>query len=165
LRRATIAALSPGKTQENRAAAMDLRRRSAFTLIELLIVVVILAILAAAVIPQFNDSTADAKSSTARINLGVLRKQIQLYKTQHDGRVPSADLNELTKGTDVTGAAGTDFGPYILRIPENPLTGSNKVRAATANPPAAASGASDAGWLYHAATGNIWIDDSGYLAE
>lgn len=144
---------------------MHLRRRAAFTLIELLIVVVILAILAAAVIPQFTDSTMDAKESTARINLGVLRKQIQLYKTQHDGRLPSADLNELTKTTDVTGAAGSDFGPYLLRIPENPLSGSNKVRAATANPPAAASGASDAGWLYHAASGNIWIDATAFLAE
>lgn len=140
-------------------------RRSAFTLIELLIVVVILAILAAAVIPQFTDSTLDAKESTARINLGVLRKQIQLYKTQHDGRLPSADLNELLKQTDVTGAAGSDFGPYLLRVPENPLSGSTKVRAATANPPAAASGASDAGWLYHAASGNIWLDHANFLDE
>ena len=144
---------------------MSLHSRQAFTLIELLIVVVILAILAAAVIPQFTDSTMDAKQSTARINLGVLRKQIQLYKTQHDGRLPSADLNELTKQTDVTGAAGTDFGPYLLRVPENPLSGSSTVRAAATNPPAAASGASDPGWLYHAASGNIWIDDAGYLTE
>ena len=35
-------------------------RRSAFTLIEVLIVVVIMAILAATIIPQFTDSTKDA---------------------------------------------------------------------------------------------------------
>ena len=42
-------------------------RRSAFTLIEVLIVVVIMAILAATIIPQFTDSTKDAKASTATI--------------------------------------------------------------------------------------------------
>ena len=43
--------------------------RSAFTLIEVLIVVVIMAILAATIIPQFTDSTKDAKTSTAKMNV------------------------------------------------------------------------------------------------
>ena len=59
--------------------------RSAFTLIEVLIVVVIMAILAATIIPQFTDSTKDAKTSTAKMNLATLRAQIQLYRTQHTG--------------------------------------------------------------------------------
>ena len=57
---------------------MNRQRRSGFTLVELLIVVVILAILAAAIIPTFTDSTSDAKASTALTNLNVLRGQIQL---------------------------------------------------------------------------------------
>ena len=40
---------------------------------ELLIVIVILAILAAAIIPQFTDISSDAKASTADINVRVLR--------------------------------------------------------------------------------------------
>src|SRR6476659_1356734 len=63
-------------------------RRSAFTLIEVLIVVVIMAILAATIIPQFTDSTKDAKQSTVRFNVHTLRSQIELYRTQrHSGRV------------------------------------------------------------------------------
>ena len=27
----------------------------------------------------------------------------------------------------------------------------------------AASSGSDRGWLYHAATGNVWLDETGYL--
>ena len=49
--------------------------RSAFTLIEVLIVVVIMAILAAAIVPQFTDSTKDAKSSTAKFNLHTVTRR------------------------------------------------------------------------------------------
>ena len=37
--------------------------RNAFTLIEVLIVVIIMALLAATIIPQFSSSTSDAKKS------------------------------------------------------------------------------------------------------
>ena len=44
-------------------------RRHAFTLVEVLIVVVILAILAGTVIPQFTASSDDAKDSAVLYNL------------------------------------------------------------------------------------------------
>ena len=144
-------------------------RRGGFTLVEVLIVVVIMAVLAATIIPQFSDSTRDAQRNTANFNLHTLRSQIQLYKAQHDGKVPTATLVELTSKTDAAGTVGTGtthvYGPYVDVIPENPLHNSNLVRAAAANPPTAASGAADAGWLYHAATGNVWIDDADMLTE
>lgn len=147
----------------------SLRRNKGFTLVEVLIVVVIMAILAATIIPQFSDSSKDAKNSSARFNLHTIRSQVELYKSQHDGRVPSAGIVELTQSTNSTGTVGTGssfpYGPYITTIPTNPFTGSNTVRAATSNPPSAASGATDAGWLYHAASGKVWLDNSAFLAE
>jgi prepilin-type N-terminal cleavage/methylation domain-containing protein len=144
-------------------------RRPGFTLVEVLIVVVIMAVLAATIIPQFSDSARDAKISTAKFNLNTLRTQIQFYRAQHNGALPSATLVELISSTDASGTIGSGasyvYGPYVTQIPDNPFTNSNKITAASANPPAAASGASDAGWLYHAATGNIWIDDADLLTE
>ena len=59
------------------------RRRNAFTLIEVLIVVIIMAVLAATIIPQFSSSTNDAKNSSVVFNLQTIRSQIEMYKTHH----------------------------------------------------------------------------------
>jgi len=81
------------------------RRRAArgFTLIELLIVVIILAILAAIVVPQFSNSTLDAKESTLGANLSAMRSAMELYKIQHNGAYPGANASGAGTGC----AAGT----------------------------------------------------------
>ncbi len=138
-------------------------RRPAFTLIEVLIVVTILAILAAALIPLFADTTGDAKAGAAMASLRTLRSQIEFYKAQHGGQPPDAALSKLLIKTDADGNAGSDFGPYLQFLPVNPFTGKSTVTATASNPPAAASSSADRGWLYHAATGNVWLDEAGYL--
>ena len=154
-----------GKSQCPRVNAQPVR---AFTLVEVLIVVVIMAVLAAVVIPQFSSSTDDAKSATAAFNLNTLRQIIQIYKTQHIGRVPVHDasaksLTVLISKTRVDGTidavAGT-YGPYLGEFPANPYTGSAEVRVIT-NDPATSSdvtSGNSGGWLYNATTGNIWLD-------
>ena len=89
---------------------MKSKLRSAFTLVEILIVVVIMAILAATIIPQFTDSATDAKKGTAVFNLSTLRGQIETYKSNHEGLKPGATLIELT------GPVGT-FRPSISISP------------------------------------------------
>ena len=144
-------------------------RKSAFTLIEVLIVVVIMAILAATIIPQFTDSTKDAKASTVKFNLATLRSQIQLYRTQHNGVNPSATLAELITTTDASGTAGTGanfvFGPYLREIPVNPFTNSKTVTVITVDPAVAGSVTGSGGWLYNVTTGNIWIDHATYFDQ
>lgn len=136
-------------------------RRTAFTLVEILIVVVILAILAAAVIPQFTDSTKDAKTSTALYNLSTLRSQLAIYKAQHNGTNPALAnvVTQLTTATTATGAAGGTLGPYLQVIPDNPLvtTNMNTIVAPAAVPPVAV--VANAGWLYDVGTGNFWVND------
>jgi len=81
-----------------------------FTLIELLIVVIILAILAAILIPQFSSSTVDAQEAALDANLNGLRSAIELYKAQHSGNYPGAVITAAvcTGGTKGLGTAGTD---------------------------------------------------------
>ena len=145
--------------------------RKAFTLVEVLLVVVIMAILAATVVSQFNSSTDEAKISSLQNNLNHVRKQIELYKVNHNGALPavtSGGLPQLTGTTNLAGTVGTGtgyvYGPYIVNgMPANPLTGVKTVTVTTSNPPTAAT--STGGWLYNETTGGIWADSAGRLAD
>ncbi len=148
-----------------------MKKRNAFTLVEILIVVVIMAVLAATIIPQFSDSTSDAKAGTAEFNLHTLRSQIQLYKSQHDGLLPTDDLAELTATTDKDGNIGTGagfvYGPYVREIPANSFSNSADVKEITSSPAVVGDvTASDAGgWLYNTTTGELFIDHSEHFTK
>jgi len=141
--------------------------RSAFSLIEVLLVVTIMAILAAAVVPTFSTSGDDAKEASLLETLQILRSQIALHKLDHGGLPPlfqSNDLEALYKKTDADGSineASGEFGPYLVTgMPANPLTGEKHVKGQT-YPFGSATG--DEGWLYDEATGNIAPNLAGYL--
>jgi general secretion pathway protein G len=138
-----------------------MRAKKGFTLVEILIVVVILGILAAIVIPQFSQASTEAKLNSLMSNLQSMRSQIELYKVQHNDNPPEltgiqADVTiigsgQLTGKTDINGDPGTDFGPYLQRIPNNPFTGSNTVGGFN----------SGSDWEYNETTGQIRAGDAG----
>ncbi len=145
-------------------------RRLGFTLIEISIVVAIVAVLAAAVIPQFSSSTEDAKDCVVRNNIRVIRLQIDLYKLNHKGGAPdgAGNLAQLISATDADGNIGTAgpvfcFGPYVASIPANPYTLSDKVRLYEGSGMPSPSGAPDAGWFYQPSTGAIWCDNAAVI--
>jgi general secretion pathway protein G len=146
------------------------QRHSGFTLIEVLIVVVIMAVLAATIIPQFTSSTTDAKMSALDFNAHSLRSQVELYRIDHNGAYPaitSGDLPQLTHATNVggtQGASGDDypFGPYIVgELPTNAFNGSRAVVAGTG----AGAVAGGAGWQYSTSTGEVWPNNAEWWAE
>jgi prepilin-type N-terminal cleavage/methylation domain-containing protein len=150
------------------------RKRSAFTLIEVLIVVVIMAVLAATIIPQFASSTDDAKASALKFNLHTLRSQIEMYKLQHNGAVPaltSGNLPGLTMATDVSGNTNATsnatypFGPYVQggNLPTNPYDGKNTVTQINTFPPTASSG--NGGWQYEPVSGQLAPDTAAHLTD
>jgi general secretion pathway protein G len=123
-------------------------KKSGFTLVEILIVVVILGILAAIVIPQFTDASTEAKTSSLCSDLQTMRSQIELYKIQHNDNPPSLANFEaqMTGTTDIDGdTSGTDFGPYLREIPVEPFTKSNAVTAS-----------GNVGWNYDESNGDFW---------
>lgn len=135
----------------------------AFTLVELLIVVVILGILAAVVVPQFTDASSDAKMSAIQTNLQTIRSQLQLYRLQHNETWPAlatftAQMTQASKADGTTAAPGTagfPYGPYLLTaIPNNPYTDTNTV----------SDGAADSSaWYYDEDTGQFRANDTAHV--
>ena len=134
------------------------RLQRGFTLVELLIVVIILAILAAIVIPQFSSATTDTREAALDSNLGGLRNAVELYKAQHTtypgGVATTAGTCAATKGSgainsaqatidhmlmysDASGntcsvgdATTFKYGPYIRKaLPNDAITGKGGVAA------------------------------------
>lgn len=62
---------------------LNRRRRGAFTLVEILIVVIILGILAAIVVPQFASASTDSRNSVVARNLQALAEQFLLYEARY----------------------------------------------------------------------------------
>jgi general secretion pathway protein G len=143
-------------------------RKSGFTLVEILIVVIILGILAAIVIPQFTNASQDARESSLLSQLQTLRSQIELYKLQHLDKLPNivggapACWDPLTTKTNKEGNAvaapgsPVEFGPYMQSPPTNPVNGLSNVT--DGNGTGAASAACGFVFDYNggAGTGRIW---------
>jgi prepilin-type N-terminal cleavage/methylation domain-containing protein len=110
----------------------------AFTLIEILIVVVILGILAAIVIPKFTDAAEQTNETSVARTLQVVRHQVEYYRARE-----LADPNLL-------GGQWDDLlqSDYLHSVPLNPLNLSTVIAAAPA---------SGVGW--------VWRDDGSGLFE
>lgn len=135
-------------------------KRTAFTLVELLIVVIILGILAAVVIPQFSDASTDARLSSLMTNLQTIRGQLDLYKLQHNGNYPTlaAFADQMTKKTDADGTvnAAGKYGPYMQKVPNNPFT-----VGGTGNDVTNTAAAANKAWNYNETSGEFKANDGG----
>jgi general secretion pathway protein G len=139
-------------------------RKGGFTLVEILIVVIILGILAAIVIPQFTNASQDARKNSLTSQLQTIRSQVELYKLQHQDKLPDIITTGWTLLTNKTNAAGTvtsvgSFGPYLQQVPVNSLNQGTQVVQGTG---AAISGNNaSTGWVYdYASTGKFWATGS-----
>jgi len=109
-------------------------KRSAFTLIEMLVTLTILAILAAAVLPLAKNTVKREKEIELRRNLRIIREAIDAYKklvdekkltveSESEGYPP--DLETLVNGVKVQvieeGKETIRIVKFLRRIPKDPM--------------------------------------------
>jgi len=88
-----------------------MRKEKGFTLIELMVVIVIIAILAAVALPNFMGATEKARESAVTSAVKTLQTSLELYATDHNGEYTD-NLEILEDGNYLPG------GKY----PNNPAT-------------------------------------------
>lgn len=159
-----------------------------FTLVELLIVVIILAILAAIVVPQFASTTDDAKVSSLDSNLTAVRSAIDLYYQQH-GKYPGAVAGTQgacvasVEGAGTVGAVSFDtqlryytsaagavcdiksgpflYGPYLKKgLPKNPMTDLATLAIETIGSLNMTDDGAVAGWKFDTVSGKFIANDN-----
>jgi general secretion pathway protein G len=93
------------------------RSRRGFTLIELLLVMVILAVLAAIVVPKFTSRTDDARITAAKSDIAAFETALDAFEVD-TGRYPNADegLGALVNQP----SAVTNWKGYLKRLPNDP---------------------------------------------
>jgi general secretion pathway protein G len=139
--------------------------------VEILLVVIILGIVSAILIPQYTAASEDKKLSYLIYDMQNIRWQIQQYKNEHKGMLPTANghsfEDSMTKYTYPDGSITTEqkpgkgvLGPYLNEIPENPFVtddaADRKIECGTETPEADGS----SGWFFNMKTGAFNAHDN-----
>jgi prepilin-type N-terminal cleavage/methylation domain-containing protein len=131
--------------------------RRAFTLVEILIVVIILGILASIVIPHFANASEAAKKSSLVSTLQSVRSQVELFMLQHGDKAPRLTGSDWSPLTDQTTYSGRTVGPYLTFAPVNPVNGNSDVLVVSTDQ----AGGYDVsgtkiGFVYNSLNGKLW---------
>lgn len=95
------------------------RRQAGFTLIEIMVVVIVLAILAATIIPQFTGTAHDARVARAGTDIKTLENALERFYT-HVGRYPTTEEGLRSLVEPPSGIEGRWGGPYIKELIQDP---------------------------------------------
>ncbi|MGB2804935.1 MAG: type II secretion system protein [Candidatus Zixiibacteriota bacterium] len=137
---------------------MKLRKRSGqrgFTLIELMIVVVIIAILAAMAIPRFMRASVRTKQTEAKLILKQIYTMQRAYRQEKDTYYPGGGGTVVGQPGGVFGALGVEIMPAVYY--SYSITGDPAAFLATA-------GTKSASGLDDDATLDVWtMDQNGNL--
>ena len=133
-------------------------RNRAFTMIEILVVVIILGILAAIVVPQFAGATAEAQRAAIADEVGKVRRVLAVYYVRSGNVYPTVTVGDGTWGELL--APGSSY----MRQPSvnSWVGGVNAKKIILRNTPDTAYHA-DYGWIFDPATGNLWAAACDYL--
>jgi len=91
----------------------DIKTKRGFTLIELLVVILILAVLAAMIVPKLVGRAEDAKVSAARSSLSALGRMLETFRLDN-GRYPTTEEG-LQALREAPSDAANWKGPYTTK--------------------------------------------------
>ncbi len=130
--------------------ADQMRRRSGFTLVELVVVVMIIGILVAIAAPKMLNITGEATDNSVRMSLNVIRDAVETYASQNAGSYPD-DTNDA--------AFKAAIKPYLRGVFPASLVGTkdNTVTMSAADPVVADN---TTGWMYNGTTGEFVLNST-----
>lgn len=88
------------------------RRRSGFTILELLIVIAVIAILSAIAIPRFAESVKTSNEGGTKGTLTAIRSGLSVYYSDMEGQFPSTLVPLTTPGNKYFKAPGNIISVY-----------------------------------------------------
>jgi general secretion pathway protein G len=166
------------------AKAYAPRAFSAFTLMEVLIVVVVVGLLATLVIPKFSAANQQTRQNSLKDELQYLRTQIMVYKAQHEEVPPGYPCGDpmalptmedfaaqMTQHSNILCnlsekvSPAYPYGPYLRELPVDPMNSLSTIVMVGNNEPMPTPDGRT-GWIYKAQTQELIAnvkgkDDSG----
>jgi prepilin-type N-terminal cleavage/methylation domain-containing protein len=142
----------------------NVKNRRGFTLAEMVVVIMIIAILAAIATPRLLNTSHSAADNSARQSLNVIRGAIEAYAVSHNGELPGADGNEATFKADLT---------EHLRGRQFPVCPVGEARSSSVRMLAGAGSITDGipataathSWVYKYETGDFHINSQALSAD
>lgn len=139
-----------------------------FTMLEVLIMVIILSILSLVVVPKFGVANEDAQESRLLTDVNSVRRVVQIYKLEHNGKLPHVDHQGKASNSELrarllgkTTPDGTvdesgTCGPYLRAWPENPFMEGTRAQAIKFGSSKVGPRDGVTGWYYSTSDGSFW---------
>jgi type II secretory pathway pseudopilin PulG len=134
--------------------------KGAFIIAELVIVVCIIGILAAIVVPLFQNNATEAEVATAKDNLRVLRGVVELYAANHKDvppGYPDDNPNDPPTADDFSHQTTVEE-TYLRAMPRNPFNNLSTMRVIGNSEVFPAEATGDFGWIYKPASRTVCLD-------
>jgi general secretion pathway protein G len=138
-----------------------MKRHNGFTLVELVVVVLILGILAAIAAPKIINNSDKAGDSSVASTLAAIRDAVELYKAEHNGKLPTAAAGTIPSVTEFTAALDPYLRGTVFPYAKVGGLNSNDINIQAAGPTVSGT----KGWSYNWLTGEIIINSSTALAS